>query len=107
LRVVHKEDGSIRIPYVNYKPLNKIIEIEQYPLPLVADLYAKIAKAEYFSKIDLKAAYHLVQMHPKSIKYTHKHKSNNSKTLEQVKAHKIKRNRKPTDIYDANHINHA
>ena len=46
LRVVHKPDGSIRLT-VDYKPLNKCILVEQYPLPSVADLYTKLSHAKY------------------------------------------------------------
>ena len=69
LRVVHKPDGSIRIT-VDYKPLNKAIVVPQYPLPSVADMYNKLANARFYSKIDLKAAYHQIPMHPDSIQYT-------------------------------------
>ena len=69
LRVVHKPDFSIRIT-VDYKPLNKVIKIDRYPLPSVSDLYAKLSNARYFSKIDMKSAYHQIPMHPDSIEYT-------------------------------------
>ena len=49
LRVVHKQDFSIRIT-VDFKPLNKIIKIDEYPLPSVADLYAKLGQAKFFQK---------------------------------------------------------
>ena len=69
LQVVHKQDKSLRIT-VDYKPLNKVILVPQYPLPAVADLYASLAKSSFFSKIDMKAAYHQIPVHPDSIKYT-------------------------------------
>ena len=49
LRVVHKQDFTIRIT-VDFKPLNKIIKIDKYPLPSVADLYAKLGLAQFFQK---------------------------------------------------------
>ena len=41
-----------------------------YPLPSVSDLYAKLGKAMFCSKIDLKAAYHQIPVHPNSIDIT-------------------------------------
>ena len=56
IKVVHKTDFIICIT-VDYKPLNKVIKIDCYPILSVADLYAKLGLSEFFSKIDLKAAY--------------------------------------------------
>ena len=69
LRVVHKPDGDIRLT-IDYKPLNKVIKNDNYPLPNISDIYARLAKSKLFSKIDLKAAYHQVPVDEKSIKYT-------------------------------------
>jgi hypothetical protein len=69
LRVVHKPDGDIRLT-VDYKPLNKIIKSDNYPLPNIAEIYKKLAKSKVFSKIDLKAAYHQIPVEETSIKYT-------------------------------------
>jgi hypothetical protein len=69
LRVVHKPDGSVRIT-VDYKPLNKIIVGDEYPLPHISELYKRLSESDVFSKIDLKAAYHQIPMDPDSIKYT-------------------------------------
>ena len=68
LRVVHKADGDIRLT-VDYKPLNKIIKSDN-SLPNIAEMYKKLAKSKYFSKIDLKAAYHQIPVEENSIKYT-------------------------------------
>ena len=54
LRVVHKPDGDIRLS-VDYKPLNKVIKSDNYPLPNIAEIYKKLAKSKIFSKIDLKS----------------------------------------------------
>ena len=57
LHVVHKPDFSIRIT-IDYKPLNKVILTDQYPIPAITDLFAKLSAMKYFSKIDMKSAYH-------------------------------------------------
>ena len=69
LHVVQKPDGGVRLT-VYYKPLNRVIETEQYPLPAISDLYAKLAASRYFTKIDMKSVYHQIPIHPDSIKYT-------------------------------------
>jgi hypothetical protein len=69
LRVVHKPDTTIRIT-IDYKPLNKVIVADKYPLPAISDLYTKLAAARYFSKIDMKAAYHQVPVDERSIPLT-------------------------------------
>ena len=69
IRVVDKADGSIRIT-VDYKPLNKVIKDDNYPIPSIKDLYARLADADTFTKIDMKAAYHQIPVHPNSIQYT-------------------------------------
>ena len=67
--MVHKPDGTVRIT-VDYKPLNKIIKGDVYPLPNIAELYKRLADSDVFSKIDLKAAYHQIPMEEESIEYT-------------------------------------
>lgn len=37
-QVVHKPDGEIRIT-VDYKPLNKLIKSDNFPLPNIEDIY--------------------------------------------------------------------
>ncbi len=56
LRWVHKTDGEIRIT-IDYKPLNKVIKSDNYPLHNIANIYKQLAQAKIFSKIDLKSAY--------------------------------------------------
>ncbi|XP_063895857.1 uncharacterized protein K02A2.6 isoform X1 [Helicoverpa armigera] len=54
---VVKKDGNIRI-CADYKlTLNKVIEVDRYPLPRVEELLFKLKGGEHFSKIDLSQAY--------------------------------------------------
>lgn len=69
LRIVHKPDSSIHIT-VDYKPLNKVILIPQYPLPFTNNLYVRLGLKKYFSKVDLKSAFHQIPVHPNSMQYT-------------------------------------
>ena len=54
-----KKDGSLRL-CVDFHRLNKITKRDHYPLPLIADLLDTLGKAQFYTKIDLQHAYHLV-----------------------------------------------
>src|SRR5258708_7125293 len=56
---VKKKDGSLRL-CVNFCALNKVMEKDHYPLPLIMDLLNTPGPTRIYSKIDLKHAYHLV-----------------------------------------------
>lgn len=52
-----KKDGNIRI-CADYKlTLNKVIEVDRYPLPRVEELLLRLRGGKHFSKIDLSQAY--------------------------------------------------
>ncbi|XP_041820347.1 uncharacterized protein K02A2.6-like [Chelmon rostratus] len=58
---VMKKDGSLRL-CGNFKvTVNPVLTAEQYPLPLIDDIFAGLAGGQKFSKIDLCQAY--LQMH--------------------------------------------
>jgi len=60
---VKKKDGSLRL-CVDFRGLNKITKKDRYPLPLISDLLDSPSHAKIYSKIDLRHAYHLVQIAP-------------------------------------------
>ncbi|XP_048770361.2 uncharacterized protein K02A2.6-like [Ostrea edulis] len=55
--VVAKRDGTVRICGDFKVTLNPNIEIDQYPLPRVDDIFSSLAGGQHFTKIDLKNAY--------------------------------------------------
>ncbi len=68
--VTTKRDNSIRL-CVDYRRVNSFTIPDQYPIPSVDELFSKIpGNVRYFSKIDLKAAYHQVDLNPDSRDYT-------------------------------------
>ena len=69
LRLLRKKDGSLRIT-VDYQMVNNVTEKVAYPLPLVDDIFSRLANARYFTVIDLTSGYYQVPLHPDSIKYT-------------------------------------
>ena len=54
-------DGTLRL-CVDYRGLNAITQKDRYPLPLINDLLDSLNKARIYTKINLKHAYHLVQI---------------------------------------------
>ena len=56
---VKKKDGSLCL-CVSYCGLNRISKKDRYPLPLILDLLDTPGKAQTYTKIDLRHAYHLV-----------------------------------------------
>ena len=56
---VKKKDGTLRL-YVDYCGLNRMTRKDRYLIPLLHDLLDTPRKAQIYSKIDLKSAYHLM-----------------------------------------------
>ena len=69
-----KQDGSLWL-CVDYRALNKVTVKNKYPVPLVADLFDCLAKASYFTKLDLRSGYYNVRIaagdEPKTTMVTH------------------------------------
>jgi hypothetical protein len=54
---VLKKDGMVRI-CGNFKvTLNSCLQVDQYPMPKIDDIFANLAGGQKFSKIDLRQAY--------------------------------------------------
>ncbi|CAL5422602.1 unnamed protein product [Camellia sinensis] len=54
----------------NYKRLNDNTHKDQYSLPGINTIMAKIGHSKIYSKFDLKSGFHQVAMHPDSIEWT-------------------------------------
>lgn len=67
--LVKKKDGSDRM-CVDYRALNKLLEKDRYPLPLIEDQIDRLGKAKYFISIDMKNGFHQIPVSPESVKYT-------------------------------------
>jgi transposase InsO family protein len=67
--VVPKKDGGKRL-CCDYRLINEITIKSQYPLPNINDLFARLAGAKVFSKIDLEKGFYQVEMNPKDIAKT-------------------------------------
>lgn len=66
---VPKKGGSVRL-CGDYKiTVNPELQAEQYPLPRIEDIFANLAGGQKFSKIDLRQAYHQIEVEEDSKKY--------------------------------------
>ncbi|KAK0637673.1 Transposon Tf2-12 polyprotein [Lasiodiplodia hormozganensis] len=60
-----KPGGGLRF-CVDYRKLNAVTKKNRYPLPLIDETLAKLQGAKFFSKIDIRQAFHKIRMHPDS-----------------------------------------
>ena len=60
-----KKDGRIRL-CVDMRVANQAIERERHIMPTIQDFKAEVYGSKYFSKVDLKQAYHQLEVTPES-----------------------------------------
>ncbi|KAI0993328.1 hypothetical protein K3495_g14856, partial [Podosphaera aphanis] len=58
---VKKPGGGLRF-CVDYRALNSISKADRYPLPLIKETLAKLSKARWFTKLDVRAAFHKLRI---------------------------------------------
>ncbi|CEJ16363.2 polyprotein [Mulberry badnavirus 1] len=68
-RTGEETKGKERMVF-NYKRLNDLTHKDQYSLPGIQGIIARVGRAKIFSKFDLKSGFHQVAMHPESIPWT-------------------------------------
>jgi hypothetical protein len=66
---VEKKDKELRL-CVDYRPLNAVTIKNKYPLPRIDILFDQLARAQVFSKIDLRSGYHQIKIRAKDIPKT-------------------------------------
>lgn len=58
---VRKPGGGLRF-CVDYRALNTISRADRYPLPLIKETLAKLSKCKWFTKLDVRAAFHKLRI---------------------------------------------
>ena len=58
---VRKNTGELRM-CIDFRSLNRNTVVDKFPLPRISDLLDKLSRAQYFSSIDLSAAYHQLRI---------------------------------------------
>jgi len=58
---VKKKDGKLRL-CADYRGLNKVTKRDQHPLPLISEALDRLGGGKYFTKLDIKDAYHNIQI---------------------------------------------
>ncbi|EDN93097.1 hypothetical protein SS1G_08962 [Sclerotinia sclerotiorum 1980 UF-70] len=66
---VKKANGDLRL-CVDYRKLNEISAKDGYPLPRIDEILSQMSKAKIFTKLDLRAAFNAIRMHPDSEELT-------------------------------------
>jgi hypothetical protein len=59
---VPKAHGRGLTPCVDYKGLNKISELNRYPLPIISKLQDRVRGGRIFTTMDLRNGYHLIRV---------------------------------------------
>ncbi|XP_058827253.1 uncharacterized protein LOC131687215 [Topomyia yanbarensis] len=67
--LTRKRNNTFRM-CVNYKPLNKIVERNHFPMPVIEDQVAKLQGKRYFTSLNLKNGFYHVGLTEESKKYT-------------------------------------
>ena len=67
---VLKANGKIRLCGDYKVTINKVAQIDVYPLPHIYDLFAALTGGTVFSKLDLSNAYEQITLDEESKKYT-------------------------------------
>ena len=58
---VKKKKSKLRL-WVDYRALNEITKKDRYPLPLISEVLDRLTEAKYFTKLDIKDAYHNIRI---------------------------------------------
>jgi hypothetical protein len=58
---VRKSNGGLRF-CVDYRKLNGLIRKDKYPLPLINETLARLSHAKFFTRLDIRQAFHRIRM---------------------------------------------
>jgi hypothetical protein len=58
---VEKHDGSMRT-CIDYRPINRVIPIWEWPLPRIKDVRHRLGGTKWYTRLDLKDAFHRIRI---------------------------------------------
>jgi len=58
---VKKRGGKLKL-CTHYRVLNEVTKKDRHPLPLISEVLERLGEAKYFTKLDIKDAYHNIQI---------------------------------------------
>jgi len=58
---VNKKDGKLRL-CADYRGHNEVTKKDRHPLPLISEALDELGGAKYFTKLDIKDAYHNIRI---------------------------------------------
>lgn len=65
-----KKNNTERRMCIDFRELNKHIERENYPIPVIEDAIEELVRKKYFSMLDLKDGFYHVSVAEESVKFT-------------------------------------
>jgi hypothetical protein len=66
---IKKPNSGLRL-YIDYRKLNQLIRKDQYPLPLMDEIFVRLSKAKIFTKLDIRQAFYCICVDPDSEELT-------------------------------------
>ena len=66
---VEKPNGDIRVCADFSVTINKFLEVDEYPLPIIEDIYAQMSGSKVFTRLDARKFYEQIEVDDNSKKY--------------------------------------
>jgi hypothetical protein len=66
---IKKPTGGLRL-CIDYRKLNQLTRKDQYPLPLMDEIFARLGRTKIFTKLDIRQIFHRIRVDPDSEELT-------------------------------------